>query len=646
VTAPQFAPGQVIAGKFTIRAPLGYGGATATYAAVQAPGRDVVVKLFSPQITARGEVLGGLKRAGAATNALPADATAHILESAFDPETGAPYVVTELLGLPSLLAQVAQSGPLPASDVVTLLQGIARAVDPMHAQGLVHGALKPRNVFLGPAGPGRTIRVIDFGVAGARAAIPTSEGWSVAAPWMAPEQVQAGAAGPASDVFSAALVAFFAATGKSYWRSCQTPTLDLSAWQQEIAAPRVPPSTRAVELGASLPAPFDAALGRALSPTPGERFGSVGELASALTQGAAPRMAMTMPLNAMPAAALEALRRGASAPQAPVQPAGGDTLAIASPSEAAQWQQAAAAAQAPLAAQPPMGGPSSYQPQPMGAPPSYQQQPIGAPPSYQHQPMGAQPPAHQPIAAAAWGQPLAAQAMPPMPQPGPGNMSGQAQFGAYPSGPPAAAPAYAQPHVSLPPPAPPQSRTGLFVVLGLMALLVAGGVIAAVVVLRAPGGPTEPATAQGGTGASATPPPPPASAANVPPPPVETQDAQAASVAAAGADAGATTGGSRDAGADAPVPAEVTVVCVPDCDTAKVDDKVLDLTDAGVVAQEPLDVSPGPHTIVVGRASYVTQTKRVTLKAGQKDTETFRLVKPGALPAAKPCGKFLERCPN
>jgi hypothetical protein len=50
---------------------------------------------------------------------------------------------------------------------------------------------------------------------------------------------------------------------------------------------------------------------------------------------------------------------------------------------------------------------------------------------------------------------------------------------------------------------------------------------------------------------------------------------------------------------------------------------------------------------VAGRASYVTQTKKFTLKAGQKAKETFFLTKPGAAVAVpKPCGKFLERCPN
>jgi hypothetical protein len=124
---------------------------------------------------------------------------------------------------------------------------------------------------------------------------------------------------------------------------------------------------------------------------------------------------------------------------------------------------------------------------------------------------------------------------------------------------------------------------------------------------------------------------------------VETQDAGGAA-AQGSADGAAPLGQGADAAASASP--EITVVCVPDCDSVKIDDKVLDTTDAGIVPQEPMEVAIGPHTIAVGRATYLGQTKKVTLKAGQKAKETFYLNKPGALPVVKPCGKFLERCPN
>jgi serine/threonine protein kinase len=630
VTAPRLAPGQVVAGKYSIRAMLGYGGATATYAAVLAPGRDVVVKLFSPQLAQRSDVLGALQQVAAVTNGL-GDSTIPILESGFDPQTSAPFMVTDLAAIPSL-AQAVERGPLPPAEVVLLLRGIARAVDGAHAQRLAHGALKANNVFVGDA-PLRPVRVVDFGVGVARAAVPSNEGFAIAAPWMAPEQMQGAPGGAPADIFSAALVAFFAATGRSYWRSCQGASPDLAALQQEMSAARVPPSTRAREAGATITPAFDGALVRALSLNPAERFTSIAELADTLAKagGAAPKnLAMTMPLNAMPQAAQDLIRQqtaaavGNAATMAGVPPGfgAGSTLAINSPADAA-WLSPQGQAPGPQAAQ------------------QQQQQPM--PPQQPMQPM-------QGMQGQAMPPPQGAAAMLPTPYggfqaggPAPMQAGGPMQAGA-------------QPGYSRPPESSvvlPKSKTGLFIVLGLVGLLVVGGIVALVLFLPRHGGTastpetkpeaTQSATPPPSTTAAATTPPPSSTAAATTAPPVETQDAGGAA-AQGSADGAAPLGQGADAAASASP--EITVVCVPDCDSVKIDDKVLDTTDAGIVPQEPMEVAIGPHTIAVGRATYLGQTKKVTLKAGQKAKETFYLNKPGALPVVKPCGKFLERCPN
>ena len=620
MTAPRLAPGQVVAGKYSIRAMLGYGGATATYAAVLAPGRDVVVKLFSPQLAQRSDVLGALQQVAAVTNGL-GDSTIPILESGFDPQTGAPFMVTDLAAMPSL-TQAVERGALPPAEVVLLLRGIARSVDAAHAQRLAHGALKAHNVFVGDA-PLRPVRVVDFGVGVARAAVPTNEGFAIAAPWMAPEQMQGAPGGAPADIFSAALVAFFAATGRSYWRSCQGASPDLAALQQEMAAARVPPSTRAREAGATITPAFDGALVRALSLNPAERFTSIAELADTLAKagGAAPKnLAMTVPLNAMPQAAQDLIRQhtaaavGNAPTMAGVPPGfgGGSTLAINSPADAA-WLSPQL--QAPVQ----QAGPQQQQQQPM-------------------QPM-------QGMQGQAMPPPQGAAAMLPTP------------YGGFQAVGPAPMQAGAQPGYSRPPESSvvlPKSKTGLFIVLGLVGLLVVGGIVALVLFLPRHGGTasttpetkpesTQSATPPPSTTAAATTPPPSSTAAATVAPPVETQDAGGAA-AQASADGAAPLGQGADAAASASP--EITVVCVPDCDSVKIDDKALDTTDAGIVPQEPMEVAIGPHTIAVGRATYLGQTKKVTLKAGQKAKETFYLSKPGAVPVVKPCGKFLERCPN
>ena len=64
--------------------------------------------------------------------------------------------------------------------------------------------------------PAFDTRVADFGMSLVRKALPVpakDAGWL---PWLSPEQVDGSEpAGPAADVFTLALVAFFAATGKT-----------------------------------------------------------------------------------------------------------------------------------------------------------------------------------------------------------------------------------------------------------------------------------------------------------------------------------------------------------------------------------------------------------------------------------------------
>jgi hypothetical protein len=484
VTALRLQPGHVLAGKYSVRAALGYAGATATYAAVLANGRPVVVKLFSPQLADRSDVLSALQRAATVTNALPADSTAPILDVGFDPQTRSPFTVTEQMPVPSLLEAV-RAGPLSPADVPLVVRGVGLAVDAAHAQRLAHGGLKPQNVFVGPPpAPGqRPVKVIDFGVNVARVALPTDDGRWVAAPWIAPEQMQGGPDGPASDVFSAGLIAFFAATGRPYWRSCQGAMPDLAGWQQEILGARAAPTARAAEMGVALPPAYDAVLARALAANPAERYGSIAELAGALamiTQGAAvaPVVAMAEPVQAMG---------------------------------------------------PPIDGP-------------------------------------------------------------------------------------------------PRSKAGLWIGLAAGVVVLIGGAIAIAATLhKAPA-----ATAAGGApSASAS-----ATVASTAP------SASATSVAEANVDAAAPpTVAETESEAAAPESAQLTVVCVPECDTVTIDD---DMLDAGL--SDPQSLTPGAHTIVVAKATYLSQTRKVTLKAGQKEKASFFLSKPGPAPT-RPCGKFLERCP-
>ncbi|WP_437539677.1 hypothetical protein WME79_24820 [Sorangium sp. So ce726] len=281
MTAPNVAPGSVIAGRFSVRSLLGYGGATATFRAVTAQARDVALKLYSPVVGQRADAMQHLQRYVAETNRLPPELAAHILEAGYDPTTAAPFTVTDMIPFPSL-AELVRRRPMGFEEVGSMLRSLAAVLDAAHAREVPHHGLKPTNLFIDPSAPG-SMKLSDFGPSLARSMLPTQEGYVLSAPWLAPEQLQPGGqAGAAADIFSAALVSFFALTGRSYWRSCQGQ-VDVQGWQREIMAPRLAASVRAAELGVPLSPVLDGAFARALAHDPRERFRSASELAAMLS---------------------------------------------------------------------------------------------------------------------------------------------------------------------------------------------------------------------------------------------------------------------------------------------------------------------------------------------------------------------------
>jgi serine/threonine protein kinase len=130
------------------------------------------------------------------------------------------------------------------------------------------------------------VQLADFGATLARAATGGPVVDPEGAPWLSPEQAFGGLPpGVGSDIFSTALVVFFALTGRSYW-SAFSAGGDTAAWAREIWAVRAPASVRAAELGSSLPPAWDIPFARALDVDPARRPRSITELADAFARAA------------------------------------------------------------------------------------------------------------------------------------------------------------------------------------------------------------------------------------------------------------------------------------------------------------------------------------------------------------------------
>lgn len=112
---------------------------------------------------------------------------------------------------------LAETGPLPTSYAVLLLDQLLQALAAVHAAGIVHRDVKPGNLLLEPTGDGAPfLRLGDFGVA-----VPVEDVRLTRGPaaigtdgYMAPEQVRGAAPDARQDVYAAGVVTVQMLTGR------------------------------------------------------------------------------------------------------------------------------------------------------------------------------------------------------------------------------------------------------------------------------------------------------------------------------------------------------------------------------------------------------------------------------------------------
>lgn len=134
---------------------------------------------------------------------------------AFGTDQGRRYFVMELVLGPSLRGRLKDVGALPEREVARLGAQVARALDYLHREGVVHRDVKPANILLDPSGQAK---LCDLGLA-RELDVPseaTASGDTLGTPrYMAPEQARgAKDAGPAADLYSLGITLFHAATGR------------------------------------------------------------------------------------------------------------------------------------------------------------------------------------------------------------------------------------------------------------------------------------------------------------------------------------------------------------------------------------------------------------------------------------------------
>lgn len=151
-----------------------------------------------------------------------------------------PFFVMPLLpGLSLDRLMREHSGRLTPRRVVEIIAQACRGLHAAHERGLVHRDLKPSNIFVLRDD---SVKIIDFGVAHLAGA-KTSAGLKGTLPYMSPEQIRLEPPTPQSDLFSLAVVAYEALTGKKpFARATETETCEAILRHMPPAASEVNPA--------------------------------------------------------------------------------------------------------------------------------------------------------------------------------------------------------------------------------------------------------------------------------------------------------------------------------------------------------------------------------------------------------------------
>ncbi len=188
-------------GRYLVRQPLGTGTTGPVFQAQDpASPAPVTIKLFKVDLSP--DDANGVARALARlVNETPRHgALVEPLDAGLDESTA--YFVTAFVEGDSLEAALRDFGPAAIEDLVPRLRSLAAGLDAVHAGGLVHGALHPRDILVSPD----TTHITGVGVAPilARAAVALP----LRRPYSAPEVATGTGATAASDQFSLAAIAF------------------------------------------------------------------------------------------------------------------------------------------------------------------------------------------------------------------------------------------------------------------------------------------------------------------------------------------------------------------------------------------------------------------------------------------------------
>jgi tetratricopeptide (TPR) repeat protein len=268
-------------GRYEIVTLIGAGGMGEVYRARDPQlGREVGVKILRPREVASDQ-LERFEREARAVGALNHSNILAVYD--IGTEADVPYVVSELLEGETLRTCI-NRGSLSLPQSLDIALQIVAGLTAAHEKGIVHGDLKPENLFITSDG---LVKILDFGLAthiGATAASQAAASSSATeqgpvsvlgtAGYMSPEQVRGHHADVASDVFAFGAVLYEMLTGRRAFSG------DSVVETMGAVLTKEPPAISTTR--PELPGALDLIVHRCVEKNPDRRFQSTRALGAAL----------------------------------------------------------------------------------------------------------------------------------------------------------------------------------------------------------------------------------------------------------------------------------------------------------------------------------------------------------------------------
>jgi serine/threonine-protein kinase len=267
----------VVAG-YRILEPLGRGGSSVVYRAEHVKlGRTAALKLLTPALGEPERQERFLRE-----SRLAASLDHPNIVPVYDAgeENGHLYIAMACIEGRDLKALLVQEGKLPLRRALRIVSQIASALDAAHARGLVHRDVKPENILVGA---GDRAYLSDFGVVKEVAALGTTRTGTFIGTieYCAPEQIEGRDVDQRADVYALACVLYECLVG--------TPPFHRSSDIAILNAHLHAPPPKLSKAAPDLPEELEPVLAKALSKSPLDRYGTCGDLVSAVRAAGAPK---------------------------------------------------------------------------------------------------------------------------------------------------------------------------------------------------------------------------------------------------------------------------------------------------------------------------------------------------------------------